>query len=81
MRNPEEKPDNYQERRPRGGGRGDNRRGPRDNRRGGRDNRRAGDRDRRGSGNYNRRNDRDNKSERFEKKSFDLPDDHNVHEF
>ncbi|NLJ71258.1 MAG: polyribonucleotide nucleotidyltransferase [Clostridiaceae bacterium] len=88
MRDPEEKPDDYQEKERRGGnfgGRGGNKEG-RDNRRGGgrsgrdgRDNRRSGGSSK---GYDRRRNDKDFESDDdFKNELADLPDDYNIHEF
>ncbi|MGB4610530.1 MAG: polyribonucleotide nucleotidyltransferase [Saccharofermentanales bacterium] len=86
MRDPEEKPDDYQEKERRGGGSGGRGRESRDNRRGGarggrenRDNRRGSS----GSRGYDRRkNERDfDSADDFNNHRIDLPDDHNIHEF
>jgi polyribonucleotide nucleotidyltransferase len=86
MRDPEEKPDDYQEKERRSGGSGGRGRESRDNRRGGarsgrenRDNRRGSS----GSRGYDRRkNERDfDSADDFNNHQIDLPDDHNIHEF
>jgi len=91
MRDPDEKPDDYQEKERRSGGSSNSRSG-----RDARNNRRGGDRSGRGGrdgrdsrrssgssrGRDRRRNDQDfDTTENFENKLVDLPDDYNIHEF
>ena len=91
MRNPEEKPTNYQERERRSSGFNSGRSGrdSRNNRRGGDRSERDGrdGRDKRRSGGSSRRNNRRRNDQGFdsadtyENKLTDLPDDYNIHEF